>query len=51
MHLWLRRHCLARGGRHLLGKHILGPEFNPPIDPEYRELLDMDHITLCSPGP
>jgi hypothetical protein len=34
-----------------MGKHILGTEFNPPIDPEYLELLGMDHITLCSPGP
>ena len=31
-----------------MGKHILGPEFNPPIDPEYRELLDMDYISRDS---
>ena len=31
-----------------MGKHILGPEFNPPIDAEYRVLLDMDHISRDS---
>jgi hypothetical protein len=31
-----------------LGKHIFGPEFNPPIDAEYRVLLDMDHISRVS---
>ena len=27
------------------GKHILGHAFNPPVDPLYRELFELDHIS------
>jgi hypothetical protein len=27
------------------GKHILGPEYNPPIDGAYREILMLEHIS------
>jgi hypothetical protein len=30
------------------GKHILGPAFNPPVDPLYRELFELDHISKDS---